>query len=129
MPLLLRKQRAQAKIEGWEPFDWCDDDYAVVDDTVIGRIYCEMIHGKPRWLWFLQYIPGTILGEPVPPPNQGMADSLEKAKAAFAKRYEEVRRGEMMIMVPDEISLTKTPPWPGAAPGLRVARQESAWCH
>jgi hypothetical protein len=33
-------------------------------------------------------------GRPIPPPNQGMADSLEEAKASFAKRYEEVRRGK-----------------------------------
>jgi len=39
---------AQARIEGREPFDWGDDDYAVVDDTVIGRIYREMIHGEPK---------------------------------------------------------------------------------
>jgi hypothetical protein len=28
----------------------------------------------------------------IPPPNQEMADTLEEAQAAFAKRYEEVRR-------------------------------------
>lgn len=53
MTLLLRKQRAQARIEGLEPANWPDDDYAVVDDTVIGRIYRETIHGEPKWMWFL----------------------------------------------------------------------------
>jgi hypothetical protein len=92
MTILLRKQGAQARIEGREPFDGRDDDYAVVEDTVIGRIYKETIHGEPRWLWFLQYIPGAILGGPIRPPNQGMADSLDEAKAAFAMRYAEVRK-------------------------------------
>ena len=94
MTLLLRKSSAQARIEGWEPANWRDDDYAVVDDTVIGRIYRELIHGEPKWMWFLQYIPGAPPGGPVPPPNRGMADNLDDAKAAFAKRYDEVRRGK-----------------------------------
>ena len=72
MTVLLRRQSAQARIDGREPIDWRDDDYAVVEDTVIGRIYKEMTHGEDRWLWFLQYIPGTIPGGPIPPPNQGM---------------------------------------------------------
>src|SRR5258708_6137302 len=29
-------------------------------------------------------------------PNQGMADTLDEAKAAFARRYEDVEAGEMM---------------------------------
>ncbi len=64
---------------------------AVVDDTIAGRIYREMIIGKPKWRWFLQYIPGRPPGGPIPPPNQGMADTLKEAQAAFAKRYEEGR--------------------------------------
>jgi hypothetical protein len=89
MTLLLRKQRAQARIEGEEPADWPDDDYAVVEDTVIGRIYREMIHGQPKWMWFLQCIPEAGPGRPIPPPNQGKADTLDEAKAAFKKRSEE----------------------------------------
>ncbi len=88
MTLLLRRQPAQARIEGREPFDSGREDDAVVDDTVIGRIYKEAIHGEPRWLWFLQCIPEAGPGRPIPPPNQGMADSLDEAKAAFARRYE-----------------------------------------
>jgi hypothetical protein len=61
---------------------------------VIGRVYCEMVHGEPRWFWFLQYIAGIRPGGPVPPRNQGMADSSDEAKTAFAKRYDEVRRGK-----------------------------------
>ena len=93
MTLLLRKSSAQARIEGWESGNWPDDDYAVVDNTIVGRIYREMILGKPKWRWFVQQIPEAGPGRPIPPPNQGMADTFEEAQAAFAKRYEEVKRG------------------------------------
>ena len=33
MVLLLRKSSAQARIEGWDPRNRSDEDYAVVDDT------------------------------------------------------------------------------------------------
>ena len=46
MRLLLRKSSAQARIEGWDPRNRSDDDYAVVDDTIVGRIYREMILGN-----------------------------------------------------------------------------------
>lgn len=51
MTLLLRRMRAQALIDGTDPSPWrADDDYAVVDDTtIVGRIYREMILGKPKW--------------------------------------------------------------------------------
>ena len=94
MTLLLRKSSAQARIEGWESGNWPDDDYAVVDNTIVGRIYREMILGEPKWRWFLQCIPEAGPERPIPPPNQGMADTLDEAKAAFAKRYEEVKRGK-----------------------------------
>src|ERR1700719_2606763 len=92
MTLLLRKSSVQARIEGWDPRNR-SDDYAVVDDTIVGRIYREMILGKPKWRWFLQQIPEAGPGRPIPAPNQGMADTLDEAKAAFKRRYEEVRRG------------------------------------
>ncbi len=47
----------------------------------------------PRRL-ILQQIPEAGPGRPIPPPNQGMADTMDEAKAAFAKRYEEVIRGK-----------------------------------
>jgi len=94
MVLLLRKSSAQARIESWDLRNRSDDDYAVVDDMIVGRIYREMVIGKPRWRWFLQQIPEAGPGRPIPPPNQGMADTLDEAKAAFAKRYEEVKRGK-----------------------------------
>jgi hypothetical protein len=61
---------------------------------VEGNFYREMIIGKPKWRWFLQQIPEAGRGRPIPPPNQGMADTLDEAQAAFKKRYEEVRRGK-----------------------------------
>jgi hypothetical protein len=83
--LLLRKTRVQAAISGRRSDIWGEDDYVVLDaDRVVGRIYPETIHGEPRWLWFLQT-------GPAPPPNSGMAASLEEAKAAFKKRYAEVK--------------------------------------
>jgi hypothetical protein len=94
MTLLLRKSSAQARIEGWDPRNRSYDDYAVVEDTIVGRIYREMIIGKPKWRWFLQQIPEAGPGRPIPPPNQGMADTLEESQAPFARRYEEVRRGK-----------------------------------
>jgi len=48
MTLLLCKSSAQARIEGWDPRNRNDDDYAVVDDTIVGRIYREVIIGKPK---------------------------------------------------------------------------------
>jgi hypothetical protein len=59
----------------------------VVDDIQFGRIYMERIHGKMKWRWFLQTMPA-------PPPNSGVADTLDEAKAALVKRYEEVKRGK-----------------------------------
>jgi hypothetical protein len=42
MTIFLRKQRAQAVIEGRQsPEMWDDNDYAVVDGFVVGRIYRE----------------------------------------------------------------------------------------
>jgi len=110
MTLLLRRSSAQARIEGWGPNIWGEDDYAVVDDTIVGRIYREMIIGKPKWRWFLQCIPEAGPGRPIPPPNQGMADTLDEAKAAFAKRYEEVKRGNDGPRRPREFRAMIVPP-------------------
>jgi hypothetical protein len=52
---------------------------------VVGRIYPQQIHGKPKWRWFLQTVPA-------PPPNSGIAATLREAKAAFKKRYEEASK-------------------------------------
>jgi hypothetical protein len=39
------------------------------------------------WLWFLPT-------DPASPPNQGIADTLDEAKAALATRYEEVKKAK-----------------------------------
>ena len=46
MTYLLRRMRAQDRIEGREPLDWDENDYAVADETRFGRIYTQQIHGK-----------------------------------------------------------------------------------
>ena len=73
---------AQARIEGLEFLDWDENDYAVVDETGSAgftRIYMERA--------------GSLQPMPVPPRNSGMADTLDEAKAALVKRYEEVKNG------------------------------------
>jgi len=57
MPLLLRKTRTQARIEGLDPSIWDEDDYAILDETKVGRIYSQRIHGEPKWVWCLQTRP------------------------------------------------------------------------
>ena len=57
MTLLLRKQRAQDRIEGREPLDWRDENYAIVDETKVGRIYTQRIHEEMKWLLSLQTLP------------------------------------------------------------------------
>ncbi len=54
MTLLLRKQRAQDRIERREPLDWRDENYAIVGEIKVGRICTQRIHGEMRWLWSLQ---------------------------------------------------------------------------
>lgn len=86
MTLVFRPERAQDRIEGREPLDWRENDYAVIDETRIGRIYRHHVPAGWNWLWFLQTMPA-------PSPNNGIAHTLDEAKAALAKRYEEVKRG------------------------------------
>jgi hypothetical protein len=82
MTLLLRKQNAQDRIEGREPFGWKDTDYAVLnDETRIGRMYLEHLPAGEKWCWFLQ-----VMG--APPPNRGIAGTLDEAKAEIAAAYE-----------------------------------------
>ncbi len=50
MTLILRKQHAEDRIEGREPpLNWSDDDYAVVDETLVGRIYRQPVQGDLKW--------------------------------------------------------------------------------
>jgi hypothetical protein len=57
-----------------------------VDEIKVGRIYTQRIHGEIKWVWCRQVDPA--------PPNRGIANTLEEAKAAFKRRYEEVMRGK-----------------------------------
>jgi hypothetical protein len=82
--LVFRTQHEQDQIEGREPLDWNENDYAVVEETRIGRIYRHHVSTGWKWLWFLQT-------EPAPPPNNGVADTLDEAKATLVKRYEQVK--------------------------------------
>ena len=86
MTIILRKQRVHDRIEGREPLDWGEHDYAVLEETTVGRIYRQHFHGDLKWFWSLH--------APAPAPNQGIADTLEEAKAALATSHEQVKRGE-----------------------------------
>ena len=82
MSHLLRKQNAQDRIEGREPFGWKDTDYAVLDsETRIGRMYLEQLPAGAKWCWFLQ-----VMAAPLP--NRGIADTLDEAKAEISAAYE-----------------------------------------
>ena len=85
MTLLLGKTRAYAHIAGLDPTIWDENDYSIVDETTVGRIYTQRIHGEVKWVWWLQT-------SPAPPPNTGIADTLDDAKVAFKKRYEQVKK-------------------------------------
>lgn len=87
MPLILRPMNRQAELMGYTS-GWSPDDYAVLDqDRTVGRIHGETIHGEPRWRWSINTSP-----YPAPPPHNGLAKTLEDAKQAFKKRYEEMKR-------------------------------------
>jgi hypothetical protein len=49
--IFLRKMKAHAVIEGRDPGSWSnDDDYAVVEGKLIGRIYGERVpRGETKW--------------------------------------------------------------------------------
>jgi hypothetical protein len=85
--IFLRKMKAHVVIEGRDSAPWSnDDDYAVVEGKLIGRVYRDRVPGgETKWRWFLQS------GPVVPPPNSGEADTLEEAKAALAERHQRLR--------------------------------------
>jgi len=89
MTLLLRKSSAQARIEGWDPRNRSDDDYAAVDETRVGRIYRELIHGEPKWLWFLQTVPA-------PPPNSGHGGHARQGKVGARHAIHGGQAGEVI---------------------------------
>ncbi len=85
LTLILRKTREYCRMKGLDSSGRREDDFVVMDDqALVGRIYREIIHGEPKWLWFLQTVPA-------PQPNRGRADTLEGAKAGFKRRYAEVK--------------------------------------
>jgi hypothetical protein len=85
LTLPVRRTYVQARVAGWDPKIWSHDDDCILDgDRDVGRIYPGFSHGERKWLWFLQT-------EPAPPPNRGMTDTLEEAKAEFKKRYIEIK--------------------------------------
>ena len=64
-----------------DSFDWGEDDYAVIDETQIGRIYKERVPGGVKWLW-LQARVAAAMG-----PNQlSKAGRLERAPRAKWRR-------------------------------------------
>jgi hypothetical protein len=89
MTLILRMQKAQGCIQGREPFERGEDDYAVIDETRIGRIYSQQLPAGLKWGWSLEVAPAL--------PNQGIADTLDEAKVAFANRYEKVKRRQALV--------------------------------
>ena len=94
MKLLLRKSDTHNLIMGWTTSPHRENDYVILDGAaVVGRIYLDTIHAGPKWRWFLQTVPAT-------PPNKGVANTLDEAKAAFKVRYEEVTRGRCKIEDP-----------------------------
>jgi hypothetical protein len=80
----LRRQYVQDRNEGREPGGYSVDDYAVVDGTRIGRIHREVHDGVPRWLW-------SFMIEPAEPANAGVTNTLEQARAAVSRRWEEIK--------------------------------------
>jgi hypothetical protein len=65
-----------------------DDDYVVLDqDRDVGRIHKERMSSEPQWRWAINTSP-----YPAPVPHNGIENTLEEAKAAFKRRYEEMMR-------------------------------------
>ena len=86
MTMLLRKQNAQDRIEGPEPFGWQDHDFAVLDgETRIGRMYREQLPAGAKWCWFLQ-----VTG--APPPKSGIADTSMRQRPRSPQRMSGARK-------------------------------------
>ena len=68
---------------------WSEDDYAAVDETRVGRIYRELIHGEPKWLWFLQTVPA-------PPPNPGHGAHARRGKVGVRQALHGGQAGEVI---------------------------------
>ena len=90
---MLRRQNVRASLEGDTYTEWGENDYAVSEDRVIGRIY-QMEAGPQggTWLWFLNMLamPGDLTGVVM----SGGERSLEAAKAALKVEYEKWRQSK-----------------------------------
>jgi len=94
MTLLLGKTRADAHLEELDPTIWDENDVSIVDETTVGRICTQRTHGEMKWVWRPQT-------NPAPPPNTGIADTLDDAKAAFKKRSAEVKEARCRAAPPE----------------------------
>jgi hypothetical protein len=84
MPLILRTMDKHAQLMGWGDH-WGDDDYVILDgERSVGRIHKDTT--SPRWIWSVNTSPF-----PCPPPNNGVAPTLDEAKTAFKERYLELK--------------------------------------
>jgi len=67
---------------GWED---AKDDFVILDgQKSVGRIQKDPT--SPRWIWSVNTSP-----YPAPPPNNGLAPTLEEANQQFKVRYEEMK--------------------------------------
>jgi len=57
------------------------------DERVVGCIRAEVVLGQPKWRVAIN---GVSHG--LPPPHNGVANTLDEAKAAFKQRYEPAQR-------------------------------------
>jgi hypothetical protein len=85
MAVFLRKQRDQPVITGRKSSNCGDDDYAVIDGSlVVGRISRQQLPAGFKWRWFLQAFACV-------PPNiwaTGSRDTLEDATAEIVAEYQ-----------------------------------------
>jgi hypothetical protein len=81
MTLILKTMKEHM---GWED---AKDDFVILDadGRSVGRIHKDTTH-EARWIWSVNTSP-----YPAPPPNNGLAQTLEEAKVAFKQRYEEMK--------------------------------------
>src|SRR5215471_7018047 len=76
MTYLLRTMRAQDRIDGRQPLDLGENDYAVVDEARFGRIYMGVDSRQNEMAMVAQTMPAS-------PPNSGVSETLDEAKAAL----------------------------------------------
>jgi hypothetical protein len=81
-----------------------DTDYAVLDDeTRIGRMYLEQMPAGAKWCWFLQVMGAS--------PNNGVADTLDEAKAANRRSLRGHAPAAVVTRPPTPESIVDTHPF------------------